>query len=151
MSIRLLITSATLFTMFFSSPAIAEDWAISAYGTCTTELGSTISSSGGLRASGGTAVLKCPLIREVGSSTLNNVYARMQRANTVGAAPFCTLNTTSNYGTPTSSSYGFASNTINYQSVSIPMPTQYYAGYADVLCLLNSGDVLFGIRYRQDN
>ncbi len=35
--------------------------------------------------------------------------------------------------------------------MNLNLGTQYYAGYADVICVLNSGDTMYGIRYRQDN
>jgi len=143
--------SILIITLLFSTPSFAEDWAISATGSCAPVLGNTITSGGGLKASGGTAVVRCPLTREVGSNTINNVYARMKRNSASGADPFCNIISTSHYGTPSNLGYGFATDTTANQSVSISLPTQYSSGYADVSCVLNSGDTLYGIRYRQDN
>ena len=131
--------------------ASAEDWAISATENCRTSLGNTVSSGGGLQASGGTAVVTCALTREGGSDTLNQVYARLKRNSASGADPFCYVSTRSNHGTPSSAGYGYASDTTANQSVSISLPTQYSYGYADIGCVLNSGDTLYGIRYLQDN
>lgn len=132
-------------------PCVAEDWTISAYASCQDSLGTTISSGGGIKAQGGTAVVNCPLTHEVGTDTINYVYARMKRISATGADPFCVLNTNSNYGTPSASSYGYAADNTNNQSVSIPISTQYTSGYAYVLCVLNEGDILYGLRYIQDN
>ncbi len=134
-----------------STLTYAEDWTISATGSCAPVLGNTITSGGGLKASGGTAVVRCPLTKEVGSNTINNVYVRMKRVSASGADPFCNIASTSHYGTPSNLSYGFATDTTANQSVSISLPTQYSSGYADVLCVLNSGDTMYGVRYRQDN
>ena len=134
-----------------TSPSFAEDWTISAVQGCKTSLGNTIESGGGLKASGGTAVVSCPLTKEVGSDTINFVYARMNRFNAGGADPFCTLSSISNYGTPTSTTWGYATDGAGTKSVSIPMPTQYSSGYANVYCVLNVNDTLYGIRYLQDN
>lgn len=138
-------------SIIISTQAMAEDWAISATGSCKAVLGGTTTSGGGLKASGGTAVIRCPLTKEGGTNTLNNVYVRMKRASASGADPFCNIASTSNYGTPSNISYGFATDTTANQSVSITLPTQYSYGYADVLCVLNSGDTMYGVRYRQDN
>lgn len=138
-------------SLMLSAPTLAEDWAISATGSCATVLGSTIQSGGGLKASGGTAVVRCPLTKEGGFNTINNVYVRMKRVSANGADPFCNIVSTSNYGTPSNISYGFATDTTANQSVSIALPTQYSYGYADVSCVLNSGDTMFGVRYLQDN
>ena len=108
-------------------------------------------SGGGLKASGGTAVVSCPLTKEVGTDTLNYVYARMNRAVSGGADPFCTLSSISYYGSPTDMTWGFASDSAGNKSVSIPLPTQYSSGYASVICVLNVNDTLFGVRYIQDN
>jgi len=137
--------------MIISTQAFSEDWTISASGSCSTGLGTTLASGSGLQATGGTAVIKCPLTKEVGSNTLNVVYARIKRNSASGADPFCTIDSTSGYGSPRQVGYGFASNTTANQSIRISLPTQYYSGYADVYCVLNSGDILYGIRYRQDN
>lgn len=138
-------------SLLISTVSFAEDWTISATGSCMPVLGNTITSGGGLKASGGTAVVRCPLTKEVGSNTINNVYARMKRNSASGADPFCNIISTSYYGTPSNLGYGFATDTTANQSVSISLPTQYSSGYADVSCVLNSGDTLYGIRYRQDN
>jgi len=135
----------------FAKQVQAEDWAISATGSCKTALGTTIFAAGGIRASGGTAVVTCPLTKEVGTDTLNNVYARMRRNNAFGPDPFCNVSTISHYGSPSDISIGFAANTTNNQSINIPLPDQYSIGYADVSCVLNAGDTLYGIRYRQAN
>jgi len=150
-NIIFLKTGALILSCLVANMAHAEDWAISATGSCEAVLGNTVSSGGGLKANGGTAVVRCPLTKEVGTNTINNVYVRMKRISASGADPFCNISSTSNYGSPSNLSYGFASDTTSNQSVSITLPTQYYAGYADVLCVLNSGDTMYGVRYRQDN
>ncbi len=71
----------------------------------------------------------------------------MKRANANGADPFCTISSMSNFGTPTNTGYEFATNTTENQSVKISLPTQHYSGYADIICVLNSGDTMFGVRY----
>lgn len=148
----LIMTMATAATLCLSSAAtFAEDWAISAQGSCKTSLGNTTQTGGGLRASGGTAVVTCPLTKEVGTNTINNIYVRLKRVSATGADPFCNVSNKSNYGTPSSFPYTFASDTTANQSMNLNLGTQYYAGYADVICVLNSGDTLYGIRYRQDN
>lgn len=147
----ILVMSISVALFMLSTPATAEDWTISATGSCKTSLGNTTTSGGGLRATGGTAAVTCPLTKEVGNNTINNVYVRMKRASTNGADPFCTISSVSNYGTPTNTGLGFATDTTANQSVSISLPTQYYSGYADIICFLNSGDTMFGVRYIQDN
>lgn len=144
-------TIAVAASMITSTHVFAEDWTISAITSCETIGGSTSLSSGGLRATGGTAVVRCPLVREAGANTINSVYARMKRASTSGAASFCYVETLSTYGTPSSISSAFAANTTASQSINISLPTQYSYGYASVGCVLVSGDTLYGIRYRQDN
>ena len=140
-----LLTSAAL-------PAVAEDWAISATGSCETALGTTVSSGGGLRASGGTAVVKCPLTKESGvADAITAVYARMKRGSASGANSFCTVQTYSNFGTPSDIGYGWSSAHTSNQSVSITLPDQYSYGYADVYCTLVSGDTFYGVRYLQKN
>ncbi len=129
--------------------AHAEDWTISALASCEAALGNVISSGGGIKASGGTAVIRCPLTKEVGSNPISSVYVRMKRVSSSGPDPFCSLNNTSTFGTSTSFTNTFASDTTNNQSISLNLGTQYYSGYADVYCVLNNGDTLFGVRYRQ--
>jgi len=134
-----------------ASQSYAEDWAISAQVGCKTELGSTVSSGGGLKASGGTAVVSCPIVKEYGSSAVNNIYARIKRASSSGADSFCYSYNSSNYGSPTNYNYAFASTTVGNQSLSVPVGTQYSSGYSDVYCVLVQNDILFGVRYLQDN
>ena len=134
-----------------STNTLAEDWAISAIGSCVAALGNTTNSGGGLRASGGAAVVKCPMTKEVGANTINNVYARLRRSSATGPDPFCYVYNTSNYGSPTSFANTFASDTTANQSLNINLGTQYSFGYADTYCVLNEGDTLFGVRYIQDN
>lgn len=141
-------------SMLTAGQVMAEDWTISAQGSCDTSLGNTVSSAGGIKASGGTAVVVCPLTKETVGNAFTNVWARMKRNSTSGASSFCYLVTANQYGTPNDYSYGYPSNTTNKQSVSIPVNsslTQYYAGYADLYCVLVQNDTLFGVRYRQKN
>ena len=144
----LVVAGATLMS---PASALAEDWAISAPGSCRAALGSVVNSGGGVKASGGTAVVVCPLTKEVTSDALINVYARMERASISGADPFCDVNNVDWDGSPTSIGYGFAADISGPQSVSVSIPTQYYSGYSDVYCVLNNNDILYGIRYRQNN
>jgi hypothetical protein len=137
--------------MLASNSTYAEDWTISAAGSCHTSLGSTVSSGGGIKASGGTAVVVCPLTKEVTADALTSVYARMKRASASGANPFCNINNTDWDGAPSAMGYGFATSTTNPQSISLTIPDQYYSGYSDVYCVLNNNDILYGIRYIQKN
>ncbi|MCG8671691.1 MAG: hypothetical protein MI867_19965 [Pseudomonadales bacterium] len=134
-----------------STPTFAEDWTLSAPRGCITELGTTTESGGGLKASGGTAVVLCPITKEGGYNTINAVYARINRALSNGPDPFCTLSTTSNYGSPTDMTWGFASDGAGNKSISLPLGDQYSYGYASVSCVLNVNDTFYGIRYLQDN
>lgn len=134
-----------------SGSVMAEDWAISAAASCETELGTTVASGGGIKASGGTAVVSCPFVKEVVGNAMLNVYARMKRASTNGASSFCYLISTAPYGSPSDSSYGYPSNTTATQSVSVPLPDQYYSGYQDLYCVLVNNDILYGVRYKQKN
>ena len=149
---KTLFMITTVFALLLASThTLAEDWAISAIGSCVAALGSTTNSGGGLRASGGTAVVKCPMTKEVGTNTINNVYARIKRSSATGPDPFCYVFNTSHYGSPTSFANTFASDTTANQSLNINLGTQYSYGYADTYCVLNTGDTLFGVRYKQKN
>ena len=53
--------SAALLLVFTVS--FAEDWTISAIGSCEAGLGE-VTSGGGIKANGGTAVVRCPLTKE---------------------------------------------------------------------------------------
>lgn len=146
--VKTLVTVSILGLSFSSH---GDDETISAVGSCRDSLGTTISSGGGIKASGGTAVVVCPLTKNTVNEAITNVYARMKRISSTGADPFCYLSTINNYGTPSQLGYGFASATTANQSVSLNIPTQYRFGYADVYCVLNEGDTLFGIRYLQND
>jgi len=149
--IALLSSSLCATLMLTYSVSFAEDWAISATASCEATLGNVINSGGGIKASGGTAVVRCPLTKESGFNTINSVYVRMKRVSASGADPFCYLYNTSNFGSPTSFVNKFASDTTANQSVSLNLGTQYSYGYADVYCVLNNGDTMYGVRYLQDN
>ncbi|MEM1228926.1 MAG: hypothetical protein AAGI15_00185 [Pseudomonadota bacterium] len=130
--------------------AAASNWTESAYHACTVGLGNATGTQSGWRATGGTAVISCPIQRKLGSANLNNLYARIKRANGSGAAPFCTLTSYNNYSTATSSKSKFASAGAGNKSLSLPLPTIYYSGYLGLVCVLNSNDVLYGYRWGQD-
>ena len=136
-----------------ANQAAAEDWTISAEGSCETELGNTVYSAGGLKASGGTAVVKGPLVKEVVGSAIKNVWGRMHRASGNSPRPFCYLVSRSMWGTAPEYAYGYpVNNNAGNQSLPIvPGDDQYYGGYADAYCVLNVNDILFGIRYKQSN
>ncbi len=134
-----------------SSAAHAEDWTISAPGSCSTSLGKTVNSGGGIKATGGTAVVVCPLSKEVVANALTGVYARIKRASSGGADPFCDVSNVDWDGSPSAIGYGFANTSTNPQSVTVSIPTQYLSGYSDVYCVLNNNDILYGIRYKQKN
>lgn len=136
--------------MMAAGQAAASDWTATAYHACTTQLGNTSATNSGLKAVGGTAVVSCPITKEVGSNNLNFFYARMKRANAGGASPFCTLTSYNNYNTASSSKYGYASSGAGNKSVWIPKPTIYSSGYMGLVCVLNTNDVLFGYRYGQN-
>ncbi len=141
-----------LFTIIYFltiSTTHSADWSISAYASCEATLGEISSSSGGIKAVNGTAVIRCPLTKISGSNTIDDVYVRMKRSSSTSATPFCTLNNIDSDGSPTHSSYGYASNSTSNQSISIPISTQYTYGYAYVLCVLNTDDIMYGIRYIQ--
>lgn len=135
----------------FSGSAQAEDWTISAVGSCRTALGSTVESGGGLRASGGTAVVACPLTKEVTGNALQNVWARLKRASATGAKAFCDISYKDWDGDPNVLGYGWSTDTTAAQSVSVAIPTQYTSGYADLYCVLYNNDTLYGVRYKQLN
>ena len=133
--------------------AMAEDWTISAQGSCETALGTTVSSAGGLRASGGTAVIKCPLVKEVVAGAIQNVWGRMHRASSSSPRPFCYLVSRNMWGDGPEYTYGYpGNNNAGNQSLRMqPGNNQYYSGYANAYCVLNVNDILFGIRYQQSN
>lgn len=130
--------------------AAASDWTATAYHACTTQLGNTSGTGGGLKAVGGTAVVSCPVTKKQGTNNLNFFYARMKRANGGGANPFCTLTSYNNYNTASNSKYGYASSGAGNKSIWIAKPTTYSTGYMGLICVLNANDVLFGYRYGQD-
>ncbi|BFM04882.1 hypothetical protein [Halioxenophilus aromaticivorans] len=134
-----------------ASTAQAEDWTMSAEAYCETNLGNTVYSQGGLKASGGTAVVKCPLIKESATDAITDSYARMKRATSTGAQPFCYIVSKNNWGSINQYTYGYAANHTGNQSVRMQPSTQYHSGYADMYCVLFQNDVLFGVRYKQKN
>ena len=150
LTLGLLVTSASL-TLLTSAPAQAEDWTLFANSGCRTTLGNTQTLVSGLKATGGSAVVSCPITKEVVADAFINVYARIDRAVANGPDPFCVLNTVDIDGEPQQSGYRFAQKVAGYQSLSLPKPTHYASGYADIICTLNNNDMLHGIRYRQKN
>lgn len=133
----------------FAIVAAADDRAVSAVVGCEVSLGDAVESANGMKASGGTAVLKCPLSKKVGTSTAGTVYARIHRVESSGASPFCYLVSTPPYGSASSVSYGYASSSVGAQSISVPMPSLYLTGYLDLYCLLNKNDTFYGARHVQ--
>ena len=151
---RLVVTmaaTAVLTPAVFTSQAYASDWTTDAYSGCQVRLGNATPYRSGFRASGGTAVLSCPITKKAGSSNLNFVYARMKRATTGSAIPFCTLNSNSHYSsTSSNSTWGYASSTTSAHSVAMPLPTLYSTGYLNLVCVIYENDIFFGYRYNQD-
>lgn len=131
--------------------AQAADWTIPANPACKVSLGNATNTSSGYKASGGTAVISCDLTKKVGNNNLNWVYARINRNLAGGANPCCTLNSYSLYGSPNDTRWGCATTGAGNKSISIPLPTIYSTGYLSVVCVLNNGDTLYGIRYGQDD
>ena len=151
---NLSISFFTTFILFgvsvYSNVHAASDWTIPANPGCEVSLGNTTNVHSGYKASGGTAVIGCPLTKKVAGNNLNHVYARINRKNANGPDPFCTLNSYSLYSTSNDSKSKNASKRAGNQSLSIPFPTIYSSGYLSVFCVLNDGDTLHGIRYGQD-
>lgn len=127
----------------------AEDKSVSSVAGCEVSAGSAVESANGMKASGGTAVLKCPLSKRIGTSSANTVYARINRAQAEGADPFCYLISMPPYGNTTAISYGYATSNVGAQSINIPMPSLYLTGYIDLYCLLNNNDIFYGFRHVQ--
>jgi hypothetical protein len=144
------VATFALFLVGNAANVHAADWTIPANPGCEVALGNANTVNSGFRANGGTAVISCPLTRKVGSNNLNWVYARIHRSQGGGAAPFCTLNSYNNFGSPNNSTWGNASAGAGNKSISLPLPTVYYSGYLSVVCVLNNGDTLYGLRYGQD-
>lgn len=135
----------------FAAPGVqASDWTIPANSICEVALGNAVSSYSGYKATGGTAVITCSLTKKVGSNNLNHVFARINRSNPGGAAPFCSLTSYQPYGSPSDTTYAYASNGSGNKSLSLPLPNSSYSGYLTVGCVLNNGDTLYGVRYGQD-
>jgi len=126
----------------------ASDQAVAANPSCTVALGNATGVGSGWRASGGTAVIRCALDQEIGQS-LTQVYARIKPALATGPRPFCNIQSYNAYSTLDDISYRFASSTANNQSLSLPIPDIYNAGYTVVACVLNVNDIFYGYRYRQ--
>lgn len=136
-------------TFFLAGFAAAEDWAISSVGSCEVSAGNAVESGNGMRASGGTAVLKCPMTKRLGAGDSHYLYARINRSQSGGADPFCYLISTPPYGTSSDISYGYATAYVGAQSVNVPMPQLHLTGYLDLYCLLNDNDTLYGVRHVQ--
>ncbi|MEO0997288.1 MAG: hypothetical protein AAFX58_07195, partial [Pseudomonadota bacterium] len=120
-----------------SHSAVADDETISAYAGCRAELGNTTGTGSGLRASGGTAVISCPILKNVSPNDLNWVYARINRAQAGGGDPFCSLSSHNAYNTASDSTWVFASDPAGNKSLSLPLPTTYSTGYLTLSCVLN--------------
>lgn len=129
--------------------AVADDRALSAIASCEVSLGNTTESGNGMKAAGGTSVIKCPLSKKLGTSNSNYLYARIHRAQSSGSDPFCYLVSTPPFGTTSSVSYGYAEPHAGAQSVGVAMPRLYSTGYLDLYCLLNDGDTFYGARHVQ--
>lgn len=148
-TITAMLHSALVLATLLETARAAEDSAISSVGHCSAGLGAVVESGNGLKAEGGTAVVKCPLAKREGSDERNAVYVRINRADANSSAPFCYLISTPPYGTTTSISYGYAQSYSGAQSINVPMPSLYITGYLDLYCLLNDNDTLYGVRHAQ--
>lgn len=132
-----------------AATATADDRSASSVAGCEVSSGSAVEHGNGMKASGGTAVLKCPLSKKLGSSSANTVYARINRAQSAGADPFCYLISMPPYGTTSAITYGYAGSYAGAQSINIAMPSLYVTGYLDLYCVLNSNDIFYGFRHVQ--
>lgn len=147
---KIVAVSSIIFMPFLLDSAIAgEDWTVSSVAGCEASLGNTVDSENGMKAVGGTAVLKCPMLKRIGTSDSNRVFVRMSRAQASGTDPFCYLVSTPPYGTTTDISYGYASSYAGAQSIAVAMPNLHVTGYLDLYCLLNENDILYGARHVQ--
>jgi len=152
MNLKMCIKAAVLFSMVSASGvSLAEDWTQSALVGCKTSLGKTTTSKGGLKASG-SAVIVCPLTKEVGSSAVNKVYARLNNAKSGGASSMCQLVSTPAFGgTLSFGAVTFPPSSAGSHSINVKLPSQSSTGYMDLYCTMASGDTLYGMRYIQDN
>lgn len=146
---RSCVCAATLAFLVIPKAFAATDLAVSAVAGCSASLGGVIESGNGLRANGGTAVLRCPLRKLSGAGVEHTIYARVHRAQSSSADPFCYLISTAPYGSNTELSYGYASSQAGVQSIEVPTPGLYLTGYLDLYCLLNADDTLYGVRHVQ--
>lgn len=143
------VCAAAVAVIAISNALAATDLTISAVAGCSASLGGVVESGNGLRANGGTAVVRCPLRKLSGAGIEHTLYARVQRAQSSGADPFCYLISTAPYGNNTEVSYGYASSQAGVQSIAVPTPGLYLTGYMDLYCLLNTDDTLYGVRHVQ--
>lgn len=141
-----------LTTLLGVTNATAEDWTISAADSCETTLGNTVSSGVGLKASGGTAAISCPLVKEVASAAIIKVWARIVNASSTDSQPLCNLISSNNFSGPAKVTFNSPiTKTGNVSTSMEPGNNQYIHGYAKVICILNSDDILYGVRYQQKN
>ncbi len=130
-----------------AAPFVAADKTISVVSGCETIAGSTNESNGGLQASGGTAIVRCPILKDNGS--ISTLWARVENASSSGANSFCTAVATNAWGGTSFLNTSFNNGVTGTQSVNMSLPTQASTGYLHMFCTLVVNDKFFGIRYLQ--
>ncbi len=133
-----------------ASSAYAEDQTLPAALACRAVLGSVdVVDEVGLIAVGGSAVVRCDLLKKVAINNLNTVYLRVNKANPTFSLIFLSAYN-SNLTAATSASTDFTTTTGN-RSISLNIPDSVTSnGYLTLSVVLGEGDSVHGIRWIED-